>query len=117
MYCTTQTDWSSSSLLKSTITPAVIKGQKSYHQRLTRKIREWVRSHPEDFGIESNPGAEVDEGEAEDIEEKTMGDGTDNKRNLSVHVGKLWDNPVTTGPLVLITLLVILLIAQQLPWT
>ncbi|OCF38519.1 hypothetical protein I317_07700 [Kwoniella heveanensis CBS 569] len=50
MYCTTQCDWSASSWLKGTITPAVIKGQKEYHQKLAKKVRDWIKARPEEFG-------------------------------------------------------------------
>jgi hypothetical protein len=36
-------------MLKSTITPAVIKGQKEYHQSWLGALKEWIDSHPEDF--------------------------------------------------------------------
>lgn len=49
MYCTTQCDWSSSSMLNSTITPAVIKGQKEYHQNWLAALKEWIDGHPDDF--------------------------------------------------------------------
>lgn len=65
MYCTSQCDWSSFSMLKSTITPAVIKGQKSYYANLAKSIRHWVKTHPQDYGEEAE--------DAEDEEEE--GDG------------------------------------------
>ena len=49
MYGTTQCDWSSSSWLQGTITPAVIKGQRSHHEQLSRKISEWIKAHPDDY--------------------------------------------------------------------
>jgi hypothetical protein len=36
-------------MLKSTITPAVIKGQKEYHQSWLSALKEWIDAHPEDF--------------------------------------------------------------------
>jgi hypothetical protein len=51
MYCTSQCDWSSFSMLKSTITPAVIKGQKTYHEKLAKGIRHWIHTHPEDYEV------------------------------------------------------------------
>ncbi|ORX38733.1 hypothetical protein BD324DRAFT_622133 [Kockovaella imperatae] len=45
MYVTTECDWSSSSWLKGTITPAVIKGQRSHHEQLAKKVNEWIKSH------------------------------------------------------------------------
>lgn len=36
-------------MLKSTITPAVIKGQKEYHQNWLAALKEWIDNHPEDF--------------------------------------------------------------------
>jgi hypothetical protein len=54
MYCTTQCDWSASSMLKSTITPAVIKGQKEYHQKWLSTLKEWIDAHPTDFESESD---------------------------------------------------------------
>jgi hypothetical protein len=36
-------------MLKSTITPAVIKGQKEYHQSWLSALKEWIDDHPEDF--------------------------------------------------------------------
>jgi len=36
-------------MLKSTITPAVIKGQKEYHQSWLGALKEWIDAHPEDF--------------------------------------------------------------------
>ena len=56
MYCTTQCDWSASSMLKSTITPAVIKGQKEYHQSWLAAIKEWIEDHPDDFVSKSSNG-------------------------------------------------------------
>ncbi|WVQ98399.1 hypothetical protein IAU59_005522 [Kwoniella sp. CBS 9459] len=73
MYCTTQCDWSASSWLKSTITPAVIKGQKGYHQKLAKKIREWVKDHPDEFG--TKPEHLPSEGE---LENATVSDGESN---------------------------------------
>ncbi|KAK4688963.1 hypothetical protein P7C73_g1141, partial [Tremellales sp. Uapishka_1] len=67
MYCTTQCDWSASSWLKSTITPAVIKGQKEYHQELNRKIRSWVKVHPNEFGEVGD--VEEDEVTVEEVKE------------------------------------------------
>ena len=55
MYCTTQCDWSASSMLKSTITPAVIKGQKEYHQVWLAALKEWIQDHPDDFPSDSPP--------------------------------------------------------------
>jgi len=49
LYCTTQCDWSASSMLKSTITPAVIKGQKEYHVKLVDAVNDWIADHPDDF--------------------------------------------------------------------
>lgn len=49
VYCSTQVDWSSSSLLKGTVTPAVIKGQKEHYRDLVDSARRWIRSHPEEF--------------------------------------------------------------------
>lgn len=56
MFCTSQCDWSSFSMLKSTITPAVIKGQKAYHEKLAKSIRGWIESHPDDFALAGNVG-------------------------------------------------------------
>jgi len=50
IYCTTQCDWISSSWLKGKIGPAVIKGQREYHQKLMVKIRQWIKEHPDEFG-------------------------------------------------------------------
>jgi hypothetical protein len=36
-------------MLKSTITPAVIKGQKEYHQKWLAALKEWIDAHPDDF--------------------------------------------------------------------
>lgn len=36
-------------MLKSTITPAVIKGQKEYHQKWLSALKEWIDDHPDDF--------------------------------------------------------------------
>jgi hypothetical protein len=36
-------------MLKSTITPAVIKGQKEYHQNWLAALKEWIDNHPDDF--------------------------------------------------------------------
>lgn len=44
-------------MLKSTITPAVIKGQKEYHQALLSAVKEWIKAHPGDF--EAQPSAEA----------------------------------------------------------
>lgn len=45
MHCTTECDWESSSWLKSTITPAVIKGQREHHKQLAKKISGWIQAH------------------------------------------------------------------------
>lgn len=66
MYCTTQCDWSSGSWLKSTITPAVIKGQKEHHQQLVGKIRKHIKAHPADFGVTEGD----EESDTETITEK-----------------------------------------------
>ncbi|WVF72553.1 hypothetical protein IAT40_007370 [Kwoniella sp. CBS 6097] len=63
MYCTTECAWSASSWLKGTITPAVIKGQKEYHQKLAKKVRDWIKAHPEEFG--TRPEHLPSEGELE----------------------------------------------------
>lgn len=102
MFCTTQCDWSSSSWLKSTITPAVIKGQKEYHTQLAHKIRTWIKEHPEDFPTEDNGDNDDDawdEGEhehdssAEPISAKTMSDG-----HSKVHNEHLADHQIASGP-------------------
>lgn len=41
-------------MLKSTITPAVIKGQKEYHQKWLSALKEWIDAHPTDFESESD---------------------------------------------------------------
>jgi hypothetical protein len=61
MYCTTQCDWSASSMLKSTITPAVIKGQKEYHQSWLSALKEWIDAHPEDFKSTGNNSTDSSE--------------------------------------------------------
>jgi hypothetical protein len=51
-------------MLKSTITPAVIKGQKEYHQSWLSALKEWIDAHPEDFkstGNTSNDSSEKTE--------------------------------------------------------
>lgn len=55
-------------MLKSTITPAVIKGQKEYHQKLLAAVLEWIKAHPDDFETQS---AEP-EPEASSTDEKTI---------------------------------------------
>lgn len=36
-------------MLKSTITPAVIKGQKEYHVKLVDAVNDWIADHPDEF--------------------------------------------------------------------
>ncbi|WWD18868.1 hypothetical protein CI109_103323 [Kwoniella shandongensis] len=50
---TTQVDWTGSSMLKSAITPAVIRGQKEHHEQLVSATLDWIDSHREDFGKSS----------------------------------------------------------------
>ena len=109
MYCTTQTDWSSSSFLKSTITPAVIKGQKSYHQRLTAKIREWVKVHPSEFGVDPdtvNDQVDVVQQENLSVEKKSVEDNADSPKSLLDRVEHLSKHPVMLGGVVLLGILV-----------
>lgn len=49
-------------MLKSTITPAVVKGQKEYHQSWLGALKEWIDNHPEDFKTaeKSEPSAHSD---------------------------------------------------------
>lgn len=37
-------------MLKGAITPAVIKGQKEYHAKLVKAVKDWIARHPDDFG-------------------------------------------------------------------
>lgn len=61
-------------MLKSTITPAVIKGQKEYYVKLGSTIRDWIRDHPEDFG-DHGDNLEHHEGDvAEDTADETIND-------------------------------------------
>jgi hypothetical protein len=43
-------------MLKGTITPAVIKGQKEYHQAWLGAIRDWIKAHPDDFSSPTSEG-------------------------------------------------------------
>jgi hypothetical protein len=51
-------------MLKSTITPAVIKGQKEYHQALLSAVKEWIKAHPEDFEAQPSTEAGQEDGSA-----------------------------------------------------
>ncbi|WVW82656.1 hypothetical protein I302_104667 [Kwoniella bestiolae CBS 10118] len=104
IHCTTQVDWSSSSLLKGTITPAVIKGQKEHHQQLVQAITEWVKGHPDDFGV-SREHVEIKheteiEHTTEEVKEKIG-------KTIIEHAGEIPDNPVM---LVITVLFVVLLL-------
>ena len=60
MHCTTECQWSSSSWLQKTITPAVIKGQQQYHEQLGAKIEEWARVHPHETAAPPAPQVQDD---------------------------------------------------------
>jgi hypothetical protein len=106
MYCTTQCDWSSSSWLKSTITPAVIKGQKEHHQQLVAKIKGWIKDHPDEFG---HTGEDFDiGGEEEDDEEGDVKaarvDGVEvvevdvvRGKGLDEHLREVYESPKMMG--------------------
>ncbi|OCF71452.1 hypothetical protein I204_07510 [Kwoniella mangroviensis CBS 8886] len=92
IHCTTQVDWSSSSILKGTITPAVIKGQKEHHQQLIRAITEWVKARPDEFtGVEAEHvevkhEAEIEQS-TEEVKEKIG-------KTIMEHAEEIPDNPV-----------------------
>ncbi|WVR08380.1 hypothetical protein IAU60_005435 [Kwoniella sp. DSM 27419] len=117
MYCTTQCDWSSGSWLKSTITPAVIKGQKEHHQQLTKKIREWIKARPDEFSVDEG---EVDSAEESthqdevDAGEKSAGDTPTPPKSLVDHALEIPSNPVSLGMAGLCLLLLLTLVYQ---WT
>lgn len=117
MYCTTQCDWSSGSWLKSTITPAVIKGQKEHHQQLTKKIRGHVKAHPDEFGVstagESDDSSEGDE-KADEAGEATGGGGQVAVKSHGDAVEAITENPMMTG---LMGLAVLLLLGLLYQWT
>lgn len=58
-------------MLKSTITPAVIKGQKEYHQSWLGALKEWIDAHPEDFKSTSPSNSAGSSGKAEKPESNT----------------------------------------------
>jgi hypothetical protein len=111
MYCTTQCDWSSSSWLKGTITPAVIKGQKEHHQQLTKKIRSWIHSHPEEFGVDADDVDDDLTAGSEEVEVVTQrGEG----KSLGQHLREIRENPVTLG---MVGLCLVLLLGLIYEWT
>lgn len=60
-------------MLKSTITPAVIKGQKEYHVQLLAAVKAWVKAHPDDFETQA-PAAPTTGGGAGKEVEKVNGE-------------------------------------------
>ncbi|WWC69066.1 uncharacterized protein I206_103002 [Kwoniella pini CBS 10737] len=106
IHCTTQVDWSSSSLLKGTITPAVIKGQKEHHQQLIKGMTEWVKSHPGDFkGVDQDKVEikhEVEIPQTEDTVNEKVG------KTLLQYAGDIPDNPVMLAITILFLVLLLL---------
>lgn len=92
-------------MLKSTITPAVIKGQKEYHQKLVQNVKKWIKSHPADFGGNGagaeGQGAGVEEIDLEvDSEVVTAGGrgtGTGTEKTLWDHAMDVTENPILLG--------------------
>ncbi len=108
MLCTTQCDWASSSWLKGTITPAVIKGQKEHHQQLSKKIRSWVRDHSKEFRqIESVEAGKAEEVTTQSVQLETM---TSSKSYIA-HAQDISRNPVMMG---IVGLLCLLLLYQRI---
>lgn len=103
LYCTTQCDWSSSSMLKGTITPAVIKGQKEYHEKLVSAIKDWIKVHPDDFQTAAgSKGGEVQEektGETEGNVPEKSPDGArtqvaQQQKGAMELLGEIPENPI-----------------------
>lgn len=107
LVCTTQCDWSSSSWLKGTITPAVIKGQKEHHQQLVKKIRRWIKDHPENYPLD-NDGLK-EEGETSDLEEDVVELEDDNRGGQTMigHAQDATRNPVAVGLFAVLLLMVV----------
>lgn len=58
-------------MLKSTITPAVIKGQKEYHQSWLSALKEWINDHPDDFQSKSTSSSDRSEKSKPDSPKQT----------------------------------------------
>lgn len=112
MYCTTQCDWSSGSWLKSTITPAVIKGQKEHHQQLVKKIRSHVKAHPDDFAQVAGDDVDAEEEDAAVEDESGGGEVATEEKDLSAHVKEITENPAMLGVVGLCVLLLLTLLYQ-----
>ncbi|WVQ69663.1 uncharacterized protein L199_007883 [Kwoniella botswanensis] len=108
IHCTTQVDWSSSSILKGTITPAVIKGQKEHHQQLIRAITEWVKAHPDEFtGVEAE---QVEVRHEAEIEQSTEEVKEKIGKTIMEHAGEIPDNPVMVVITVMFVIVLLLYI-------
>ncbi|WWC89636.1 uncharacterized protein L201_004561 [Kwoniella dendrophila CBS 6074] len=94
IHCTTQVDWSASSMLKSTITPAVIKGQKEHHRQLLEFMTNWVKQHPDDFkGVDSS---QVEVKHETEVEHRPEMDTVNEKvgKTIMGHAREIPENPV-----------------------
>ena len=101
------------------ITPAVIDGQKSYHQRLTAKIRTWVKAHPEEFGtrnddIESEEAVGGTKVDVQTENGEVTPASADGSKDLLHHAKQIWGAPITMGIIALGVLLVAINVYQLL---
>ncbi len=106
-------------MLKGKITSASISGQKDYHQKLAKKIRSWIKSHPDDFGKEVAE-VEGEDGEGEDVSSEQEGEdskaeasrdssgGGGSTKTIEDHVSDIIDNPIMIGITSLCVLLILL---------
>ncbi|KAK8870125.1 hypothetical protein IAR55_000695 [Kwoniella newhampshirensis] len=105
IHCTTQVDWTASSMLKSAITPAVIKGQKEHHRQLVHSVRDWVKAHREDFANVDADKVEIHHPESETAKVEGQDAAGDTLMETQAvvgktymdHAGDIWENPVMLG--------------------
>ena len=111
MHCTTECDWESSSWLKGTITPAVIKGQREHHKQLARKVSEWIQAHGGQgtVGVEATPV-----GSDKQVEQRQVGDNLEDSPALAQlsdlwsHASQITRNPVMIGIIAVLLAIVLL---------
>ena len=87
----------------------MIKGQKSYHQRLTAKIRKWVKSHPSEFGVDPdtvNDQVDIVQQGDHSIEKRSVEDNAKAPKSLFDHVEGLSKHPLMLAGVVLFAILV-----------
>ncbi|WRT66048.1 uncharacterized protein IL334_003000 [Kwoniella shivajii] len=107
IHSTTQVNWSGSSFLKSTITPAVIKGQKEHYRQVVDTALQWINSHREDFGKSPEEKVET-EGIKESQQSVSVEPIISAEKSLVDHAADIPSNPIMIAISALCALLLFL---------